>query len=278
MTENTTQFIVRGQRVPELHETLIDLLGGLPGNHYHFANVDDVAKAEAAVGASVGAVMHVYSEKSWYRYEANPGLARDGLTILNTSDGGTTRWVAFAGRWQVFQYDDIAIDAQALPAGAASPDLIAVPGAPNISAYGYDGNNTIESKSGTMELLHGYREGSDLWPHLHWSPINNNTGNVRWLFEYIVYDPAVDEFRAPVILVAIQAAGGLGPNGRPRQHNLEFPLSIPGTGLKIGSQIRFTIRREPGNADDTYNSDAILWAVGIHYEINSQGSLQRFVK
>lgn len=260
------------------HENLAGLLGGLPGNHYHFANADDVAEAEVLEGAAAGAVMHVLEQNTWYRYETNPGLTRDGLAILNTADGGTTRWVAFSGRWQVFQYDDIAIDAQSLPAGAASPDLIPVPGAPNISAYGYDGNNTTESKGGTMELLHGYREGSDLWPHVHWSPTDNNTGNVRWVFEYVVFDPVANEFRAPVILTAIQAAGGLGPNGRPIQHNVEFNLAIPGVGLTIGCQIRFTIRREPGNAADTYGSDAILWAVGIHYEINSQGSLQRFVK
>jgi len=260
------------------HEYLAGLLGGLPNNHWHFANFDNVAEAEAAEGASAGGIAHVLEENTWYRYESNPGMDRNGTSVLNTGEGGTTRWVAFAGRWQVFQYDDLVVDAQAVPSGATSPDLIPVPGAPNISAYGYDGQNTVESKSGTFELLHGYREGSDLWPHVHWSPTDNNTGNVRWVFEYIVYDVSAGEFRAPVILEVVDAAGGLGPNGRPIQHNAEFPIPIPGAGLKIGSQIRFTIRREPANAADTYNSDAILWAVGIHYENDSVGSRQRFIK
>jgi hypothetical protein len=277
MTENTTQFIVRGQRVSELHETLIDLLGGLPGNHYHFANTATVAEAELVAGASPGAVMHVLAENTWYRYEANPGLARDGMAVLNTAEAATTRWVAFAGRWQVFQYDDIFTDATTVPAGATAPNLTPVPGAPNISTWSFNGTNTIESLSGTMELLHGYREGSDIWPHVHWSPINNNTGNVRWVFEYIVAE-ASGVFRAPVILTTIQAAGGLAASGLPIQHNAEFSVPISGANLVIGDQIRFTLRREPANAADTYGGLALLWAVGIHYEKNSQGSLQRFVK
>jgi hypothetical protein len=276
MTEQT-ELIVRGQRVPELHETLVDLLGGLPGNHYHFANVDSVAEAEAVAGASPGAVMHVLAENTWYRYEANPGLAQDGKAVLNTAEAGTTRWVAFAGRWQVFQYDDIFTDATTIPAGAAAPTITPVPGAPNISAQAFNGQNRVESVSGTMELLHGYREGSDLWPHIHWSPVNNDAGNVRWVFEYIVAE-ASGEFRAPVILTAIQAAGGLAASGLPIQHNAEFSVPISGANLVIGDQIRFTLRREPTDAADTYNSVAILWAVGIHYEKNSHGSLQRFIK
>jgi len=259
------------------HENLAGLLGGLPGNHYHFANVDDVAEAELVAGALPGAVMHVLDENTWYRYESNPGIARDGMGILNTADGGTTRWVAFAGRWQVFQYDDIFTDATTVPAGATAPSITPIPGAPNISTWSFNGANTIESLSGTMELLHGYREGSDIWPHIHWSPIDNNTGNVRWVFEYIVADMS-GEFRAPVILTAVQAAGGLAASGLPIQHNAEFNAPISGTNLVIGDQIRFTLRREPANAADTYGSNALLWAVGIHYEKNSHGSLQRFIK
>jgi hypothetical protein len=270
-----TKLVTRG--IPD-HEEIFGLLGGLPNNHYHFANFALVSEAEAATGGSAGAIAHVLAENTWYRYETNPGLDRNGTSVLNTADGGTTRWVAFAGRWQVFQYDDLALDAQAIPAGAAGPDLIPVPGAPNISAYGFNGQNTVESKTGTFELLHGYREGSDLWPHVHWSPINNDAGNVRWVFEYIVFDTIANEFRAPVVLAVVDAAGGLGPNGRPIQHNVEFPIPISGLGLKIGCQVRFVIRREPANAADTYGSDAILWAVGIHYENDSVGSSQRFVK
>jgi hypothetical protein len=177
----------------------------------------------------------------------------------------------------VFQWDDVFTDSLVVPVGAAAPDLVAVPGAPNISVKSFDGKNTIESLSGTMELLHGYREGSDLYPHVHWSPVNNNTGNVRWVFEYIVAE-ATGIFRAPVILTVVQEAKGLAPTGLPIQHNAEFSVPISGNNLVIGDQIRFTLRREPANEADTYESDALLWAVGIHYEKNSQGSLQRFIK
>lgn len=274
----TTSLITRAPRTFD-HEELTNLLGALIGNHYHFANFATVADAELAAGASPGAIAHVLAENTWYRYDANPGLTRDGTTVLNTGDGGTSRWVAFAGRWQVYQYDDVFTDKLIVPPGAASPDVIPAPGAPNIFAWGFNGQNTIETLSGTMELLHGYLEGSDVWPHVHWSPTTNDTGDVRWVFEYIVADASnAWEFRAPVILTAIQPANGLAASGRPIQHNAEFSAPIPGAGLTIGSQIRFTIRREPADAADTYNADAILWAVGIHYLMNSAGSLGRFVK
>jgi hypothetical protein len=259
------------------HEYLSGLLGALIGNHYHFADFATVAAAEAAAGGTAGAVAFVLAERTWYRYDSNPSLTRNGTSVLNTAEGGTTRWVAFAGRWQVFQYDDVYTDALTVPGGATAPDQEAVPGAPNISVFAFDGGNTVESLSGTFELLHGYREGSDLWPHVHWSPRTGAAGNVRWVFEYIVRTNT-GEFSAPAVLTAVQAAGGLGPNGRPIQHNVEFSAAIPGAGLVIGTQIRFVLRREPANAADTYGGDALLWAVGLHYEKDSAGSLQRFVK
>ena len=260
------------------HENLANLLGALIGNHYHFATFATVADAEAAAGATTGAIANVLEENTWYLFDANPGFVRDGKTVLNTGDSGTTRWIAFAGRWQTLQYDDIFTDNLIVPAGNTGPDIVAIPGAPNISAFGFDGSNRTENLTGTMELLHGYREGTDVWPHLHWSPSTNGTGNVRWVFEFIVANGTTGVFSAPTILTAIQAAGGLDVSGRPIQQNLEFDGVIPGAGLKIGSQIRFTIRREPTNTLDTYAADALLWATGIHYIKDSMGSLERFIK
>jgi hypothetical protein len=259
------------------HENLSGLLGALIGNHYHFGNFATVTLAEAALGGAEGAIIYMLDQNTWYRYVASSTETRNGTSVLNTGEGGTTRWLAFAGRWQVFQYDDIFTDNLIVPAGQTAPDIEAVPGAAGIYAWAFNGTTTTESLSGTFELLHGYRQGSDVYPHLHWSPIAAGTGNVRWVFEYIVRT-STGEFSAPAILTAIQAAGGLGPNGRPIQHDVEFSPVIPGAGLVIGTQIKFVIRREPTNTNDTYANDALLWACGIHYQKDSAGSLQRFVK
>jgi hypothetical protein len=196
---------------------------------------------------------------------------------LNTADGGTTRWIGFGGRWRLAQYNDWICAAFLVPTGASGANQTAVPGATGFETWGFTGAATTDNLMGTFEFMHDYKEGSDVYPHIHWSGTNNNAGNVKWQFIYII-EGALGEFSAPVTLTVTAANPGLGPNGRPVHKVSEFAPAISGAGLAIGTQLRFILRRDPTDNADTYGSTALMWDVGIHYLSDSAGSLQRFVK
>jgi len=58
-----------------------------------------VALAEAASGID-NDIMYCVETESWYRYEAaGAAFTDDNTYVLSTNDGGTSRWVAIAGRY-----------------------------------------------------------------------------------------------------------------------------------------------------------------------------------
>jgi hypothetical protein len=74
------------------HENVSGLLGGVLNNHGHFASFATVAAAEAATALTTTDVCYVDETATFYRYCATCENVRDGTLILDTGDGGATRW------------------------------------------------------------------------------------------------------------------------------------------------------------------------------------------
>jgi len=168
------------------------------------------------------------------------------------------------------QWDDIVLGGRILGAGASAPDLIPFNGS-NIYVYGFAGLATSEQLFGQPEILHSYKQETNIYVHVHWTPTDNNAGNVEWLLEY-TWANVDTVFPAATLTSIIDPSSGIAWT-----HQLaEFPV-ISGAGKNIGSMFNFRLYRVPGG-DDTYKSDAALLSIGIHYEINTFGSRQRFSK
>ena len=174
------------------------------------------------------------------------------------------------------QWNDFVPHYWSVPSGSASPDLVTLPGATIISQWAFDGQNTAETLETQFEIMHDYKLGSLVYPHVHWSPSTADAGNVKWFIYYSIAD-AMGEFSAETVSSVVQAAGGLGANGRVIHQIVEFP-ALDLSNYDIGAQIRLAIRRVPGDAQDTYGADAFMHAVGIHYQSDTRGSRQRFTK
>jgi len=171
------------------------------------------------------------------------------------------------------QWDDIVIGGIILGAATSAPDQIPFGSPPtNLIVYGFDGNNISEQLFAQPEVLHNYKEGTNVYVHVHWTPTDNTAGNVKWFLEY-TWANVGSTYGAATTISVIQAASGVA-----WRHQLaEFPV-ITGTGKLIGSILNFRFYRTPTDAQDTYTSDAALLSIGIHYEINSFGSRQKLTK
>lgn len=167
-------------------------------------------------------------------------------------------------------WQDLNVPAEALSRGLDSPDSELLIG--NIKALAFDGVSREEELFGSFELLHGYKEGTDLRPHIHFITSSVDIGDIKWQLEYTI--AYVDgTYSTTTTTVAIDTANGID-----RQHlAVEFGV-IDGTGLKIGSHIHFRLFRNPSDTQDTYESDAFLSSIGIHYEIDGDGSRNTFTK
>lgn len=171
-------------------------------------------------------------------------------------------------------YQDINFEALSLGTGASAPDLINVFGTGGIKGLGFDGNVTLEQVYGGGEMLHDYKEGTDISFHVHWMPTTNTAGDVKWNLEYSWYNAETDaEIPAPQTISVVQSSGG----DDWKAHVIEFP-TISGIGKKIGSHLKFRFYRNPSDGADTYPDDAVLDSIGVHYQVDSDGSRQLYIK
>ena len=185
----------------------------------------------------------------------------DGVNFSRVEADGT---LVFKGDATV--YNDINISGQALGTGAAAPATVDIASS-TIKAYAFNGNTaTVDELHGTVEILHDYKEGSDIVPHVHWSPATNDAGNVKWQLEYIWINREGTSGASTTISV-VTAAGGTAWVG----HISSFP-AISGVGMEMGSRFMFRIFRDPADAADTYGFDAVLLDAGVHYERDTVGS------
>lgn len=170
------------------------------------------------------------------------------------------------------EWDDFLVPGFALGTGNAAPALTAFTPITNMQLYGFNGTPTPDELFGVIELLHGWKEGTDIWPHVHWTPNDANSGNVLWQMTYSIKDEN-GVFQNGVTLTALQPASGVNV-----EETIEFNAPIPGANLKIGDQIPFRLFRDSQASQDNYAGLAKLLTVGFHYQKDTLGSRQRFSK
>jgi hypothetical protein len=160
-------------------------------------------------------------------------------------------------------FDDVYIGAHSLHAGATPPTWTVWNGTLYAPEF-IDAATT--DLHGSFEVLHDYKDGTDLKFHIHWSPSTTNAGNCKWGLDYSIVN--IDgTFASPTTVTITPAASGVV-----RKHSLTDLATITGTGLTKGAIIDFRIYRLGLDAADTFTGSAYLHNVGIHYEIDKLGS------
>ena len=114
---------------------------------------------------------------------------------------------------------------------------------------------------------------------MHWQKTTSASGDVFWQFDYeVVNNGAVAAMDYGSQLQATTVAIGT-PDGDTANEVLITPLGdITMTGKTLTSLIFWKFSRIGGDAADTYGADARMLEFDIHYEIDSFGSNEEFIK
>lgn len=131
----------------------------------------------------------------------------------------------------------------------------------------------------SIQMPHNWKEGSTIYPHVHWSPQSSGTGAVVWGFEYswVNYNPTTPVAFPNTTVVTTTAPVASGDTDK---HLLaSFPSITPSTSQdKISSILMCRFWRKSADAADTYSGNAALLSFDIHYEIDGFGSNTDFIK
>ncbi len=125
-----------------------------------------------------------------------------------------------------------------------------------------------EALSGSFEMEHRYKEGTNFTFHVHWQGIVDPTGTkkVQWQLTYTIgkTGETLDAKTEITIETNIDTQ---------YEFNQSNFTAITGTDIDIEDQFLFTLERIAASANE-YGGDALLATVGIHIEIDTVGSRQ----
>lgn len=123
----------------------------------------------------------------------------------------------------------------------------------------------------SFQMSHSYKEGSDIYCHLHWTCGTNSTSNVTWAIEITKQD-------INSIFPITTTYTNTSPCNKAYTHNLANFGSI-GSFNGISGVGLVRLYRNSGNVKDTYSgNDVFALSLDCHYEKDSLGSNEEFVK
>ena len=210
-----------------------------------------------------------------YDISAGSGSFGSATDYVDIDDSGNMYFLGDATVW-----DDLRI----------VPSIFDVPGGtdPDVNDYQPAGSGTTfkvyafaKGDSGyfTIQLPHSYKEGTSLYPHVHWTPgargVAESGNVVQWRLDYSFAD--IDgTFPASTTVPLPDTC-----DGTDHKHQMTPMGTISGVGLGISSQMFGRIYRW-NDASDTWvgtlTNLPIFLEFDIHFEIDSVGSKTIHVK
>jgi hypothetical protein len=138
----------------------------------------------------------------------------------------------------------------------------------------YD-SSSVEIAMGIAQMPHAWSEGTEIVPHVHWTPTNDNDGAVIWQLEYQIASvgEAFNFTDGWTPVLATDTGGGVVG-----EHRIAAFDPIDMAGYRISCCIHWKLSRLADDVGDTYDADARLIEFDIHYQINTLGSRLEFIK
>ena len=211
-------------------------------------------------------------------------LSAENLTIGNSvsytefEPDGTMKMIGSASVYEDFAFPLLS----GKLIGTSDPTLYAIPPydcAFKVYGYQFAMNNQI---SGSSELLHGYKEGSDIEVHIHWtSPSSDdNDKGVKWQFQYAIASPYSFFYGyTTTVDVVIPAMSLVFQHFKNIFDDKISGLDNSGNKFRIGTKIMWVLTRIPtACSGGDPNIDPIGIAVGLHYECDTIGSRLMYLK
>lgn len=170
------------------------------------------------------------------------------------------------GKW-----NDLRVSGTEVKPGSTSPAFGAFLGAGGLLVWRFEAAHHDEVHF-TIQMPHDWKEGSNIYPHVHWTPVSATAGNVVWELEYSWTNINVAFPGSSNMASAATAAGGVA-----WVHKMTKLLSggldyISGTGKTASSMLVCRLHRNAGVGSDTLAADAAFLEFDLHYQINRIGT------
>lgn len=176
----------------------------------------------------------------------------------------TTSFVTQASGWR----DNIQPFTNGRAAGGALPTWGTFLG--GISVWKFP-SNSIKELWLNFHIDHDYKQGSLMFPHIHWCPVDTGAGVVRWGIEYTAAKGHGQQtFPVTQTIYLEQAASGIAN----RHQITETSVGID-FGIEVDAVIMVRVFRDATHVNDTYAGDAVGLFCDLHYESHRLNTPQK---
>lgn len=160
-----------------------------------------------------------------------------------------------------------------LDKGSNSASLQYLSGSNGPEIWYFRNNSTVEGMSFTVQMPHGWKEGSTIYPDLYWTPrVTSLAGeDIEWNFEYSWVNISATPQAIPSATTCTVISYGPFTANSLQKKGLTT-AGISGIGKSISSLLICRIWRNSSNPSDTYPSDAGVLSVDFDYEMDTYGS------
>lgn len=162
-------------------------------------------------------------------------------------------------------FNDYTIAADSLPlAHATAPTSKVFRGGIFLPAFTGTGGN-LKEVFASVHIQHDYLPGTKVFPHIHWSHIiESPSGDVKWSFEYsVITGFSSGVFPASTTVSVTETAGTQYAH---QISEVSEGDAIPSTNLEPDSVVVIRLFRDPTDGSDTFENDAFLINVDLHYQ------------
>lgn len=165
-------------------------------------------------------------------------------------------------------WDDSQVPEALVRVGATAPAVAAFNGGPGQTLQFQ--NNRDDAITASLQLSHRYKQGTDLYPHVHWAEVATTTAgtNIVWEMQYSWANPDAGIFSPYQTLLMTNHVTGTN-----WWHSMEAFPAISGSGVKVSSVFVFQLRRLANSATaDNYDKSIAFIGVDFHFQVDSPGS------
>ncbi|KKK49070.1 hypothetical protein LCGC14_3138810, partial [marine sediment metagenome] len=124
-------------------------------------------------------------------------------------------------------------------------------------------------------IPHNWKLGTDLHPHVHWSPSDTDTGSVTWKIEYTIADLGGVFGNTSEESVSDVGDGVVNKHQVADLTNIDMSSYTDPDDIAIKLLCR--LYRDVSDGDD-YNNDAFLLEIDFHYQVDAIGSREEYTK
>ena len=160
--------------------------------------------------------------------------------------------------------DDYRIAATSVKAGGSAPGFETFLGGTKTFLFSKSSDEEVHFNA---EMPHLYLQGAEIIPHVHWAPMDTDTGSVTWKLEYTWQNERTGvAFPATTTISVTEAASGTAK----APQRTDF-AAISGTGKLISSLLVCRLYRDVDDGDD-YDNDAAFIFFDFHIQKDARGS------